>query len=167
VTAAAPAAPAARRVDVERALYRPEVFEYQKSLALGEPVDERPLPALWCVVPAALLLVLYWLFASATYHPHASGTASRGAGPDSVVLSIAAPGREFVDVPAGEQATIRMGDGAPHRVIVRQTRAAVCAASRRCVEIEGRIDGPADSLAIPAGASVPAEVVLSARAVAR
>jgi hypothetical protein len=147
------------------------VFQYQKSLALGEPVDERPLPVLWCVVPAALLVVLYGLFASATYHPRATGTASRGAGPDIIVLSIAAPGREFVDLQAGDAATIRIGDGAPHRMIVQRTRAAACAASRRCVEIEaridGRIDGPADPSAIPAGASAPAEVLLAARAVVR
>lgn len=167
MTAAASAAQAARRVDVERALYRPEVFQYQRSLALGEPVDERPLPALWCVLPAALLLVLAWLFASATYHPRARGTASSGPGPDTVVLSVAAPGREFADVQAGEEATIRIGEGAPHRMIVRRTRVAVCAASTRCVEIEGRIAGPADSLAIPAGAAVPAEVVLSARTAVR
>jgi hypothetical protein len=167
VTAAASTAPTAHRVDVERALYRPEVFQYQKSLALGEPVDERPLPALWCVVPAALLLVLYWLFTSAVYHPRASGSASRGAGADIVVLSIAAPGREFVDVQPGEEATIRIGEGTPHRMIVYRIRAAVCATSPRCVEIEGRLDGPVDSFAIPAGASVPAEVRLSARAVVR
>lgn len=160
-------AQAAPRVEVERTLYRPEVFQYQRSLALGEPVDDRALPALWCVLPAALLVVIYWLFASTTYHPRASGTASRGAGKDIVVLSIAAPDREFVNVQAGEEATIRIGGGAPHRMIVRRTRAALCAASRRCVEIEGRVDGPADSLAIPADAAVPVQVVLSARVVVR
>lgn len=163
---AATPAPAASRVDAERALYRPEVFQYQRSLALGEPVDERPLPALWCIAPAALLVIIYWLFASATYHPRASGTASRAGGPAVVVVSVSAANRDFVDLRGGEEATIRIGADT-HRMTVRSTRAAPCAAFRRCVEIEGHVDGPAASLAIPADAAVPVELVLRARAVVR
>jgi hypothetical protein len=166
VIAAAPAQTASR-VDAERALYRPEVFQYQRSLALGEPVDERPLPTLWCIAPAALLVIIYWLYASATYHPRASGTASRGGGPAVVVVSVSAANRDFGDLRGGEQATIRIGAGTPHRLTVRSSRAAPCAAFQRCVEIEGQVDGPADSLAIPADTAVPAELVLPARAVAR
>jgi len=167
MTAEAPAAQAARRVDVERALYRPQIFQYQRALALGEPIDERALPTMWCVIPAALVLVIYWLFASATYHPRANGTASRGSGPDIVVLSIAAPGREFIDVQTGAEAMIRIGGGGAHRMIVQRTSAALCAVSPRCVEIEGRIDWRADSPAIPAGATAPAEVVLAAHSTLR
>ena len=157
----------ASRVLVERALYRPEVFEYQRSLALGEPVDERALPARWCVLPATLLVALYWLFTSATYHPRARGTASAGDGPGTVVVSLAAPERAFADLEAGAEATIRIAGGAPHRMMVRRARASPCAASPRCVEIEARVDAPADSIAIPGRAAVPAEVVLSARSVIR
>ncbi len=160
VSAGGPVPPDARRLDVERELYRPEVFQYQRSLVLGEPVDERSLHTWWCVLSVALLIGIYGLFATTTYRPRVTGTAAMGDAPGLVVFSSSTSDRELVGIQVGEDATIQLDDGPPHRLLV--IRAVPCPA-RRCVEVEGRIDEHAAS-SIPAGAVVPATVVLAARA---
>jgi hypothetical protein len=153
------------RVDNERALYRPEVFRYQRGLAFEEPVDERALPLLWCLVPAALLAVVYGLFAAATYQPRAVGTASVGADAATVLLSVPGGDEALEALRPADRLTISFG-GVPgtHRMVVGQVRSVPCGAVHVCVELHGRVEDPPGSLAAMTGRQVPAEVRLAPRA---
>ncbi|ATB39201.1 hypothetical protein CYFUS_004642 [Cystobacter fuscus] len=154
------------RIGEERALFRAEVFKYQKTRFYGIPVNGKPLSSVWLLVPTAALLLLYYAFLTSTYQPRVSARLSQQQGAGTVVVSVAARQELLEGIGPGDEVRLELEGGQrsyPLRVSGKSRGA--CALGPGCTQVEGRIVGVTADSEIHLPRTAEAALVLPPRAV--
>jgi hypothetical protein len=141
-----------RSSEQERGLFRPEVFDYQRRRAFGEPVDIRPLSPLWCLVPASALIALCASLSLLTYQPSLAAQVSADPEGQTGRVSMVNQADLLGELRPGGELRFEV-DHRPYSMQILERGTAPCGPAMQCLEVKGRFLDQSAGAQLGAGAT--------------